>query len=788
MKNITFSPSFLSRKKPAFIAAVRRTAVLLLLACFAQNFAGAQASIATPFPSAANFGTVNLGSASMPATLTFTFSSPGTGVSVQVLTLGAKNGDFADTGAGSCTINGPSHSYASGDTCTVSATLTPRFNGPRHGAVQLVNAAGQVVALAYVYGIGSGPQIIYPSAAQSTVGGSNFTAPIGVAVDGSGNVYVPSANLSSVIQEYVAATGNVVTVGSGFSFPAGVAVDGAGNIYVADTYNDAIKKIVVASGDIVTLGGGYKFNTPGGVAVDGSGNVYVADFGNSAVEEILASDGTVHLLGSGFVAPTGIAVDGVGNVYVADQFDGAGKIKEIVQASGTVMTLGSGFNYPHAVTVDGLGNVYVADTYNNAVKVISVTDGSIRSIGSGLNTPGGISVDAGGNVYISDFGNDRVVVENYATAPALAFATPTKVDTLDTADGPQSFLLANIGSAPLTLTPTNGPNPSASSSFSVTSGVTTCARTSGTSAAIIASNATCTYGVNFAPLMAGTIQGQLTLLDNNTTAFGPGKSTSQAILLSGTGFGTASIVVSGTLPVATVASSYSASFTATGGAAPYNFSATGLPPGLTLSSGGVLSGTPTVAGKYTIIVTATDMYSFSGTATFELPVGDSALDFQFTLDNTGTQLINAGSSAQYSLSVSPAGGVFPFPVSFTVTGLPNGYQKVFTPATVTPGLGSVKTLLTIQSNTTFALQQSNSPLAIFAAVLLLPFTLSRKLRGRIRRPLMLVLFLCGTVAATAGLTGCVGYHVNPATYNVVITATGNGHQHAINTVLQVQPH
>jgi uncharacterized protein (TIGR03437 family) len=50
----------------------------------------------------------------------------------------------------------------------------------------------------------------------------------------------------------------------------------------------------------------------------------------------------------------------------------------------------------------------------------------------------------------------------------------------------------------------------------------------------------------------------------------------------------------------------SATLTATGGKAPYNWSATGLPPGLTLSSAGILTGTPTTAGPYTPVFTATD--------------------------------------------------------------------------------------------------------------------------------------------------------------------------------------
>jgi subtilisin family serine protease len=62
---------------------------------------------------------------------------------------------------------------------------------------------------------------------------------------------------------------------------------------------------------------------------------------------------------------------------------------------------------------------------------------------------------------------------------------------------------------------------------------------------------------------------------------------------------------------------------ASGGAAPYTWSATGLPAGLSISSDGLVSGTPTAAGTSTVTVTATDSASVSGTATFSWRVDPS---------------------------------------------------------------------------------------------------------------------------------------------------------------------
>ncbi|SCB47007.1 Putative Ig domain-containing protein, partial [Rhizobium miluonense] len=69
-----------------------------------------------------------------------------------------------------------------------------------------------------------------------------------------------------------------------------------------------------------------------------------------------------------------------------------------------------------------------------------------------------------------------------------------------------------------------------------------------------------------------------------------------------------------TLPAATVATAYSQTLTASGGTAPYSQAVTAgaLPAGLTLSTGGVLSGTPTASGTFNFTVTATDSSTGSG--------------------------------------------------------------------------------------------------------------------------------------------------------------------------------
>ena len=81
-----------------------------------------------------------------------------------------------------------------------------------------------------------------------------------------------------------------------------------------------------------------------------------------------------------------------------------------------------------------------------------------------------------------------------------------------------------------------------------------------------------------------------------------------------------------------------------GGIAPYAYTNTGgsLPPGLSLSSGGVLSGTPTAAGLYSFTVTATDANGCTGNTAYALQVYGSGAD---NASNYGswTNQANAGS-------------------------------------------------------------------------------------------------------------------------------------------------
>ncbi|ONI76107.1 peptidase M4 family protein [Actinosynnema sp. ALI-1.44] len=108
---------------------------------------------------------------------------------------------------------------------------------------------------------------------------------------------------------------------------------------------------------------------------------------------------------------------------------------------------------------------------------------------------------------------------------------------------------------------------------------------------------------------------------------------------------------------------------ATGGTAPLHWTATGLPEGLSISDGGVISGTPTAEGSSSVTATATDSSSpaKSGSATFSWTVRPQS--------GTGPEVANPGAqttevNTAVNLQLSATGGTAP--LHWTATGLPEG--------------------------------------------------------------------------------------------------------------------
>ena len=120
-----------------------------------------------------------------------------------------------------------------------------------------------------------------------------------------------------------------------------------------------------------------------------------------------------------------------------------------------------------------------------------------------------------------------------------------------------------------------------------------------------------------------------------------------------------------TLPAASFNAAYSQTLTATsanGGVGPYTFtiSAGALPPGITLSNAGVLSGTPTATGTYNFTVSAASSNGFSGTRAYSLVVAQVAQAITNFIANPAAPVFTP--SGTFALSAN--GGASGNPVVF----------------------------------------------------------------------------------------------------------------------------
>jgi|SRR6476661_1529599 len=293
--------------------------------------------------------------------------------------------------------------YASYDSLDLNGPgPTVRFNSPTGvavdaaGAVYVADTGNRLIRRISPAGVVStlAGQWGQPGSADGVGAAARFESPTGVAVDGAGTVYVADAGNSTIRR--ITPDGRVrtwagqanqpgFTDGPGtsarFSAPVGLAVDAAGTVYVADQGNHRIRRISPA-GFVTTLAGVATL-----AEIRGADGMYGARG---------SSDGSAAT--ARFNGPTGVAVDARGTVYVGDsgnntlrQINPAGDVRTV---AGTPHTLGqrdgagaaARFDNPMGVAVDVAGTVYVCDAGNHCIRTVSST-GSVRTLAG--SRPGG---------------------------------------------------------------------------------------------------------------------------------------------------------------------------------------------------------------------------------------------------------------------------------------------------------------------------------------------------------------------------------------------------------------
>ncbi|MDO8263535.1 MAG: PKD domain-containing protein [Gallionella sp.] len=365
------------------------------------------------------------------------------------------------------TLNGSASTDANGDLLTYSWTLTSKpasstatLAGSTSAAPTFTaDVAGTYVALLTVSDgkVNSAIATVTVTAAPS--GDTTISTQMGGARQG-----VP-LNLTTAVTTLAgsgtAAAADGTGITASFRTPDDITTDGT-NLYVADSSNNIIRKIVIATGAVTTLAGSgaaaaadgtgtaASFNTPKGITTDGT-NLYVADYFNNKIRKIVIATGVVTTLagsagylgmgstdGTGtaasFAFPCGITTDGT-NLYVADYLNN--EIRKIVIATGVVTTLAGSAGYLEGGSIDGTGtaasfafpcgittdgtNLYVADSFYSKIRKIVIATGAVTTL-AGVGTSGsvdgvgtaasfafpfGITTD-GTNLYVADTSNRKI--------------------------------------------------------------------------------------------------------------------------------------------------------------------------------------------------------------------------------------------------------------------------------------------------------------------------------------------------------------------------------------------
>lgn len=275
---------------------------------------------------------------------------------------------------------------------------------------------------------------------------ARFNGPVGVAVDSTGRVIVADTYNDQI--RVVQPDGAVTTLagspgpgyvdgpaaGARFDTPCGVAVDGSGTIYVADSGNGLVR-MISSQGIVSTLGPlpDDGLVRPIGIAVDARGLVYVTDDRGRIVEmapgraaRIVAGSRPGFADGAGpearFRSLAGLAVAAPGRIVVADERNA---LVRLVAAQSKIEA--------RAPVPPGIAPAFDADTFARAPLLwpLAPMDGPFEvtgTLGEPRGAEGGERFHAGVDVHAGQGTPVRAVRSATVTSPLAAgdFATLTE--------------------------------------------------------------------------------------------------------------------------------------------------------------------------------------------------------------------------------------------------------------------------------------------------------------------------------------------------------------------------
>jgi uncharacterized protein (TIGR03437 family) len=402
----------------------------------------------------------------------------------------------------------------------------------------------------------------------------------------------------------------------------------------------------------------------GGMTLDGSGNYVITDWYDQFIYAVSPSGGGATLIFNG----QGILEDPVGIYYDRLSQD----FFLVDDETDTLYTLGScttncTLNTVHSRgALTSPGSLVVVDTATQPVSgplTISFSSSSISTT-TGGSVSASFSASGGTGSYTFSVSGEPAGVTlgagSLSGSPTQAGIFTASVNVIDTnGNSASASIVINV----LGLTTTTLPNGTAGQFYSASLG---------------AAGGTGLYSFSAVSLPAGLSIMSDGILNGTVTTAG-----AYAVIVTVTSGGLnvstgLSLIIANPLPLSisgaslatgTVNVPYSQALSATGGVPPYTWSVNSgaLPPGLSLSASGVVSGTPTTLGNFSFGVQVTDTAGVVATASTSLAIQTPPGPLTITL-SPGSLSITTGDSV--SVTFTASGGTKPY--TFSVIGQPRG--------------------------------------------------------------------------------------------------------------------
>jgi gliding motility-associated-like protein len=295
--------------------------------------------------------------------------------------------------------------------------------------------------------------------------GGLYTA---LAKDVNNNLYVTRVEAGTSggiyeVEKYTNGAGTPAFVYGGLThqigdYPWGLAVDGSGNIYISTDFTSGGGSIT----KLTNNGGAYTASTFqtgryfSALAIDAGNNLYTAEYDATnktyAVVKYAAGSASgaagTNLYdnlksGAGYAYPTGLVVASNGDIYVADAFsnipsitDGGHVYKLTAASSYSVSTVSTG-NYASSLALDASGNLYSSENRGSGYSLIEYAGAtgtgtpifpSLHS--NGIYYPWGIIVYSSTAIIVAD-GDDGInggaVIHLYLTPPTVTTDPATSI-------------------------------------------------------------------------------------------------------------------------------------------------------------------------------------------------------------------------------------------------------------------------------------------------------------------------------------------------------------------------